>query len=144
MGAIRNRMVVRLPDGELLKGYAHDFFPNRDVFHLKRLDAEGEEIETREIRLEDVHAIFFVRDFAFERDDHFEEPPEGYVEDASSAGSRKILVTFTWGERLEGTTYGYSPSRPGFFVHPTEPVYHAWNIVRVYVRREAVDTVEFP
>ena len=30
----RNRVVVRFNDGRLLKGYTHDFLPEKDLFHL--------------------------------------------------------------------------------------------------------------
>lgn len=56
------KVVVRIADGRILKGFTQDFFPNRDRFHLH--PAEGTQGKKTEIFLGDLKAVFFVRDFA--------------------------------------------------------------------------------
>jgi hypothetical protein len=53
---------------------------------------------------------------------------------------RKIRVRFKDGEVLVGTTQGYQPGRPGFFLVPADP---GSNIERCYVISAATDEVTF-
>ena len=109
------KVVVRYADGRVVKGFTQDFFPNKDRFHL--YPAEKPSGEAKEILLNELKAIFFVRDFAGnaqynERKVYGEgEQPQG----------RKVEVTFADGEVLVGSTLGYDPNRPGFFLHPADP-----------------------
>ena len=48
-----------------------------------------------------------------------------------SVHSRKIKVVFADGEVIVGTTQGYQPSRPGFFMVPADSAVN--NIDRCYV-----------
>jgi len=71
-------------------------------------------------------AVFFVRDHAGD--------PEHNESNAFESGAlvhgRKIRVTFNDGETLVGSTQGYTPNRPGFFIVPADP---KSNIERCYV-----------
>jgi hypothetical protein len=49
-------------------------------------------------------------------------------------------VTFKDGEVLVGTTLGYDPSRPGFFIFPADP---KSNNIRVFAVATAVKKVRF-
>lgn len=144
MTTIQTRLIVLLSDGTRLKGFARDFNPARADFHLRVAERDGETGEQREIAMSEVDAVFFVRDFAFDRDRRYE--PEGDLASLPpppSAGGRAIEVTTTWGEVLRGLTYGYQPQRPGFFVFPNEPLERALNLERAYVTRQAVSRVDF-
>jgi hypothetical protein len=144
MTPIRSRLIVLLSDETRIKGFARDFNPARDTFHVAIAAPEGETGELRQVRMSDVAAVFFVRDFAFDRDKRYE--PEGDLAAMTSppiAGARAIEVTTRWGEVLRGLTYGYQPHRPGFFVFPTEPLERALNLERAYVTRHAVTRVDF-
>jgi hypothetical protein len=134
-------MVVRTLGGELLKGFSHDFAPNKPHFHLQLIGPTGEGIGGRDVYLKDVGAIFFVRDFAFDREDHLPGPLTDENPVAVPAGARAVVVKFIWGEEMEGLTYGYDPRRPGFFVYPTAPPHHAYNCERAYISRDATETV---
>lgn len=86
--------------------------------------------------MKELKAIFFVKDFDGnytydERKKYFEgEKPSG----------RKIEVTFRDGEVLVGTTLGYDPNRPGFFVFPADP---KSNNLRVFAVSSAVKKVRY-
>ena len=141
---IQTRLIVVLSDGTRIKGFARDFNPARVNFHLVVAGPHGETGEQREIALAEVDAVFFVRDFAFDREKRYE--PEGDLDAIPSpptAGARTIEVTTSWGEVLRGLTYGYQPQRPGFFVFPIEPLDRALNLERAYITRQAVSRVDF-
>jgi hypothetical protein len=55
---IRNRMVVRLAGGEIVKGFSHDFAPNKPIFHLQTVGSSGEVGDAQAIKIEDIAAIF--------------------------------------------------------------------------------------
>jgi hypothetical protein len=81
-------------------------------------------------------AVFFVRDFA---GNPMHEERKEYKEGEKPQG-RKVEVMFKDGEVLVGTTLGYDPSRPGFFIFPADP---KSNNVRVFVVSTAVKKVRF-
>jgi hypothetical protein len=141
---IQTRLIVLLSEGTRLKGFARDFNPARPNFHLMLAGPQGETGERREIAMSDVDAVFFVRDFAFDREKRYE--PEGDLTSMTApptAGARAIEVTTKWGEVLRGLTYGYQPQRPGFFLFPTEPLERALNLERAYITRQALSRVDF-
>jgi len=112
---IQNKIVVRYQDGRIFKGHTNDFLPAKPTFHISLTDSlPGSSPYEAQVSL--VKAIFFVKDFAGnpERKD-IQEFLTG-----KSAGGRKITVLFKDGETMVGTTQGYDPSRPGFFVVPAD------------------------
>ena len=140
---MQTRMIVLLSDGSRLKGFSRDFHPGRSRFHLGLVGPEGETGEQRQIEMPLVHAVFFVRDFAFDRDRRYEpEGDLGVMTAPPAGGARALEVTTAWGEILRGLTYGYQPQRPGFFLFPTEPLERALNLERAYLTRAAVVRVE--
>jgi len=130
-----NKVIARFTDGGMLKGTTADFFPNKETFHVS---VEGADSGTPpvEVSTPDLKALFFVKDFAGDPE-HVEanafggeHPPAG----------RKIRVEFQDGEVLVGTTTGYQPGRPGFFVVPADT---ESNIERCYVVTASTAGVEF-
>jgi len=130
-----NKVVVRFADGSMIKGMTADFFPNKDHFHVSEetapAGAKPVEINTNELK-----ALFFVKNFEGDQQ-HVEgnefnpsHPPVG----------RQIKVVFSDGEILLGTTAGYQPKRPGFFVVPADV---SSNIERCYVIAAATQEVSF-
>ena len=143
MSTAQTRIIVLLADGGRLKGFSRDFNPSRSVFHLRVAGREGETGELLELAMDDVHAVFFVRDFAFDRERRYEPGDDlGAMTAPPAGGARGIEVTTVWGEVLLGLTYGYQPQRPGFFLFPTEPLERALNLERAYLTRQAVAGVE--
>jgi hypothetical protein len=130
----RVKVVVRYSDGRLIKGFTHDFFPNKERFHL--IPADNPSGGAIEVSTNDLKAIFMVRDFI--GDPLFKER-RNYIEEEKPSG-RKVEVTFTDGEVLVGSTLGYDPKRQGFFIFPADP---KSNNIRVYVVSFAVEKVRY-
>ena len=127
-----NKVVARFVDGRVVKGTTANFIPSQDKFHVS---VEGAEPGLRpvEVLTKELKALFFVKDYIGDSK-HVElsefdssRPPVG----------RKIRVEFKDGEVLVGTTTGYQPGRPGFFMQPAD---NDSNNERCYIF--AVDTVE--
>jgi hypothetical protein len=111
-----NRVVARYQDGRVLKGVTNDFLPAKDRFHVVPLEsAPGS--KPVEVLVADLKALFFVKDFA----GNPQHKESGEFEPARATGGRKIRVVFKDGETVLGTTQGYQPGRPGFFLVPADP-----------------------
>jgi hypothetical protein len=112
---IQNKIVVRYLNGEILKGQTSDFLPTKSTFHLSLVDVPPGS-PPLEVQIAGVKAIFFVKDFVGNR----ERAEVGEFPAEKPVFGRKIKVIFRDGETLVGTTQGYDPSRPGFFVSPAD------------------------
>ena len=130
-----SKIVVRYMNGKILKGTTQNFFPNKPVFHVNRLGAPGSG-DLAEVKIEDLKAIFFVRDFTGNpKHKEKKHPAPG-----ERLQGRLIEVTCKDREVIVGTTTGYDPKRPGFFLFPLDPTA---NNVRIYVVSAAVATARF-
>jgi hypothetical protein len=106
-----SQVVVRYRSGSLLKGTTSNFLPARPGFHVQTPGGETVAVSQHELK-----AVFFVRDLAGDptrRESNKFSP-------ARPAPGRKIRVVFEDGEVLVGTTQGWQPNRPGFFVFPAD------------------------
>ena len=130
-----NKVVVRLADGRTVKGMTADFFPGRASFHVNVATAPAG-AKPVEIYTKDLKALFFVKDF--EGDPEHVERKE--FDPSQSAIGRRIRVAFKDGEVLVGTTTGYQPGRPGFFLVPADA---SSNIGRCYIVAAATQEVSF-
>jgi len=130
-----SKIVARYRDGKILKGTTQNFFPNKPVFHVKRQAGTGPEALV-EVNLESLKAVFFVRDFG--GNPKYDERKQ--LLDGERPQGRMIEVAFRDGELLVGTTTGYDPKRPGFFLFPIDP---AANNMKVYVVSGAVVKARF-
>jgi hypothetical protein len=130
-----NKVVARFMDGRMIKGVTVDFFPTKDVFHVQIADAP---VGTNpiEILTKDLKALFFVKDFAG-NPKHVENKA---FDAARPPAGRRIKVVFKDGEVLIGTTTGYQPGRPGFFVVPADA---GSNNERCYVLSAATKEIGF-
>ena len=130
---MNNKIVARFTDGRTIKGTTVDFLPARGVFHVS--GATGPEAAAPvEVRMEDLKAVFFVKDLA--GDPRRAEPAEPST--PRPAAGRRIRVVFKDGEVLEGATAGYQPGRPGFFLEPTNA---SLNEERCYVLTAATKEI---
>ena len=128
------KVVARYIDGKTVKGLSQDFSPNKDRFHVYPADKpSGEAVE---ILLKELKAVFFVRDFVGNY--QYNERKE-YISGDKPSG-RKIEMTFADGEVLVGTTLGYDPKRPGFFLFPADP---QSNNIRVFAVTTAIKKVRY-
>ena len=130
-----SKIVVRYQNGKILKGYTQNFSPNKPKFHINPLGASGSG-DLVEVNIDDLKAVFFVRDF-MGNPQHVErkqlasgERPQG----------RLMEVTCKDGEVMVGTTTGYDPKRPAFFLFPIDP---STNNVRAFMVTSAVRTARF-
>lgn len=128
-----NQVVARCQDGRTLKGITNDFVPAKDQFHLL-LAGSPPGAAPVEVLVSSLKAVFFVRDLQGSPDhkesNTFDRPMVG----------RKIRVVFHDGEELIGTTNGYQPGRPGFFVFPADS---ASNNERCFVVTAATKEISF-
>lgn len=115
------KVVVAYPNGRRLKGYVYDFSPARDFFFLfpRDHDATKPNSATQRvaIRMHELKAVFFVKDF--------DGDPRRYDDETTAADTyrhgRKLEVTFPDGEKIIGISETYHPTKPGFFLFPTNP-----------------------
>jgi len=125
-----NKIVIRYADGNVKKGTTSDFFPNKTIFHLTEKNGGGSE----EININDLKAVFFVKNFEGDRD--YQEKDQ-----VVRVGlGKEIRVDFHDGESITGYTQGFSPARPGFIVFPADP---DSNNERVFVITAATSKVKF-
>lgn len=130
-----NKVVVRFADGRTVKGTTADFFPAKEAFHLSLATVPAGE-QPVEVHMKDLKALFFVKDLAGDP-----QHIEGNEFDSSHlAVERRIRVTFKDGEVLAGTTTGYQPGRPGFFLVPADA---DSNIERCYVVAASAQEITF-
>jgi hypothetical protein len=118
-----NKVVARFRDGRMVKGSTSDFVPAKESFHVAEADAPRGTKPVL-VQVKDLKAVFFVKDFAGRPDYNPTNEFEGTTQ------GRKIRVVFSDGEVIVGTTQGYQPGRPGFFMVPADS---AANIERCYV-----------
>jgi len=133
---ISNKIVVKYKDGKILKGWSTDFKPKKDIFNLHHEGEDGNIIS--EIEISSLKAIFFVKDFAGDKNYQKVRTFEGQNKVIPS--ERKIIVIFKDGENFYGTTHSYNPERKGFFAYPIDP---KDNNERVFVVAPAIDNVKF-
>jgi hypothetical protein len=111
----RPNVVVHFKNGEIKKGHTRDFAFFRDTFHLTKVDKEtGKESGTEEIRVEDLKAVFFVKDF------------DGNPEYRTNAKAerhgfgKRLEITFHDNETLIGYTPRYQENNNGFIIYPAD------------------------
>jgi hypothetical protein len=104
------KIVIRYPDGKILKGSTADFSPAKDSFHIRVKDS-GEYLK---IEVEHLKAVFFVKDF--EGDRNYKKR-----NDTERVGlGKKMSVLFKDGEVMVGYSQGFSRERVGFFLFPAD------------------------
>ena len=109
------KVVAHYLNGQVIKGYTGDFYPNKTHFHIHPTSSSnGEGIK---VSMKGLKAVFFVRNF--NGDPNYNER-KFYLEGENTPG-RKLEVLFKDDELLVGSTLGYDPNRPGFFIIPVDP-----------------------
>ncbi len=130
-----SKIIARYRDGRTLKGTSQNFFPNKPVFHVNRQGGTGPG-DVVEVNIEQLKAVFFVKDFLGNAK-HVERKK---LAPGDRPQGRLMEVTCKDGEVIVGTTTGYDPKRPGFFLFPIDPTA---NNVRVYVVASFVRSARF-
>ena len=132
---IQNKIVIHYTDGRLEKGITTDFFPNKETFHVE-LPAAPQGSRPKEVHVATLKAVYFVKDF--EGNPYYNDRQE--FESGKNVPGRKIKVVFKDGEVMVGTTNGYQPDRPGFFIVPAD---EKSNTDRCFVVTRATSEVQF-
>ncbi len=115
-------VIAGFPDGRCLNGFVFDFLPTREKCWVFP-SATPYTGEAQEVGVPQLKHIFFVKEFSGLQ-------ALDSAKFTAVAHGRRIEVIFKDGERLIGTTEGYSPHRLGFFVLPANS---RGNILRVFV-----------
>jgi hypothetical protein len=131
---IENKVVIHFRDGRIVKGYTHDFNPNKDTFHVSKAE-NGKEV--LEVSTSLMKAAFFVKSFEGNKDHPSFD--EFSMESFKNTPGMKVKVTFFDNEVIYGSTHGYSPNRKGFFIFPANK---ELNNQRVFVIKDATISVE--
>jgi hypothetical protein len=111
-----NLVVAHFTDGRIVKGTTNNFLQGKDRFHLLP-QGSGALDKPAEVLFSELKALFFVRDLNGDPSRREKNLQDG----ARATAGRKLRVQFKDGEVLEGTTQGYQPGRPGFFIVPVDP-----------------------
>ena len=130
---MEDKVVAHLKNGETRRGYTQDFRPDAEIFHL--LPSEGGGIPTT-IRLEEMKALFYVRDYGAMR---------RQVDRARRFGAvvppgQKTIVEFKDGEKIWGYAEEYAPDSRGFFFIPADP---QENNTRIFIVNSSVKQIKF-
>jgi hypothetical protein len=131
---VENKVVVRFQDGRMVKGYTHDFNPNREIFHVTEVQEGGTIIEVFPSLLK---AVFFVKTFEGNKDHRSSDDIS--MGSLKNVPGLKVKVTFSDGEVMYGSTHGYAPERKGFFIFPADK---ESNNDRAFIIVESTDEVE--
>ena len=124
-----NKIVIHFKDGSVFKGNTHDFSPDRKFFHF--IHSKG---EIREIDVENLKAIFFVKDSEGNKEHVY------LYDDLIAGGGKKTAVNFSDGETIIGYVLGYSAQRQGFFMMPADL---SGNNERIFIVKSATTNIEF-
>ena len=130
-----SKVVVRFRDGKVVKGHTQTFFPNKPTFHLRPYNAMNPN-ESVEISMDDLKAVFFVRDFL----GNTKHRERKRVAEEDRIQGRLIEVTCKDNEVIVGSTTGYDPKRPGFFVFFFDPTA---NNIKAYIVSASVSRVRY-
>jgi len=130
---MEDKVVAHFKNGSTQRGHTHDFRPDAETFHL--LPSEGGGIPTT-IRLEDLKALFYVKDYGamrrqVERAKRFGGPPPK---------GQKTVVEFRDGEKIWGFTEEYSANSRGFYFIPADP---QENNTRIFIVNSSVKQIGF-
>ena len=128
-----NKVVARFLDGRVIKGVSLDVDIDRPTCHIR--SDQG----TKEVKLVELKALFFVKDLA--GNPAHEEGAVVDVGDARTRGAYTIAIEFADGERVVGVTVRYPPVRRFFYVTPADA---RSNNTRILVNRAAVTRMEQP
>lgn len=127
---MQSRLVAHLRNGLVIKGESFDVDPAKPGCHVKT------DTGVVEVRLQDVKALFFVRDLMGDpsRTDLQEAAPD----DSRLRGTTQLEIIFQDGEHLMALTNRFPPRGRLFFVVPVDP---ASNNSRILINQDAVTSI---
>ena len=116
-----DKLVAHHKDGKINKGFSLDLDPTGDSFHL--VQREGDIATSRQIRLEQLKALFHVKTWGREDRHRGREPgfPEKEIGRPAEASYVRTVLEFYDGEKIFCYSRDYEPNRKGFYVLPADP-----------------------
>ncbi|MDP2157975.1 MAG: hypothetical protein Q8K68_09735 [Nitrospirota bacterium] len=108
------KIVAKKKDGAMIKGTTGDFLPYRNLFHMA---VDGSPDSNVEVLVDDLKAVFFVKTLGGSKAPH-NRPPD---RSGGLSTERRISVTFTDNEIIEGFSHSFHLDRLGFFMNPIDP-----------------------
>ena len=132
---LKKKVVVKYKDGKIIKGWVEGFRSDRESFILYPLIEYSEE-EMLEIKFSSLKAVFFVKDFAGNK--NYKKVRKFDVKTKVTPGQRKLIVKFKDGENFYGICHSYGRYKLGFFVYPIDP---KDNSERIFVIHPAVESI---
>ena len=108
-----NKIVVHGRDGSIVKGTTSDFLPKKPFFHVAVGGMSSD--KTKRIFVKNLKAIFFVKDFAGDKNHGDRDGVE-----ASASLGKKIRALFKDGEIISGYSHSFSMYQTGFFLVPAD------------------------
>ncbi len=129
-----NKIVVHLKNGEIAKGYTDDFSPEKAVFHLTGMN---DPLCIEEIRLDNLKAVFFVKDFL---GDFLHTDSHDFGE--ATVSGKHVIISFYDGEILLGTSESIHRDKMGFFIFPIDPKANTKRAFVINSFIESIDIVE--
>ena len=132
----RQRLVVRMLEGETLCGICFALNVKGDSFHLDLVDKKGQPLgKTRRVAFKELKAVYYVKSF----DGNFDH---SVVHREPHSQGAPVVVEFNDGEVLRGFTYtSYHKDQPRFCVIPED---ERSNNISVLVERSAVKGIYDP
>ena len=89
MSRIENKLVAHFRDGRIVKGYTYDFNPNKEIFHITKVEDGNGVLEVSTALLK---AAFFVK--TFEGDKTHPDHDDFCMESFKNIPGIKVKVTF--------------------------------------------------
>jgi hypothetical protein len=126
------KVVARYRDGRMVKGHSVDIAAGRRVFHVRPPDGEP-----MQIRMDELKAVFFVRNFVGKASRHEKRIPD--PRDPRSRGSTVLTLVFEDGEVMTGWVMRYPPTEQFFFMVPVDS---GSNNQRILINSAAVAVME--
>ncbi len=123
------KIVIKFKDGKILKGRSNDFSPEKETFNLSLISRE-----TMKINVEELKAIFFIKDFKGNKDH------QRTYKDTLLWGGNKVRVTFFDGEAIVGYTQHFSQESHGFMIVPADL---KGNNERIFIIVSATEKIVF-
>lgn len=120
-----------MKNGKIAKGHTTDFSQNKPFFHLT---ADGDPRCVEKIDLENLKAIFFVKDF---KGDFLHIDSHGFLK--APVSGKHIVITFYDGEIFFGTSDGIHRDKIGFFIFSID---QEANTSRAFVINSFIDNIE--
>ena len=134
----RKKVIVRLIDGRLIKGYLEDFSPTDDAVAIVEQSTQRMTVNVRDLK-----AIFFVRTFTGDKGHR-----EKKAFTRKPRGGKRVFLRFKDGETMMGYSEGDIPWQRGFFLESkkgngffVQPVDEESNNIKVFVVASALDDV---